>query len=139
MSDGFWHWLEARERRRAAYRLVLIRRELDLRSLAKLTFQTLDPRLFVAFAIIGMFGWAFARNMGDDTMKGALIAAFAGAWGFYLGSSNNASRANDRADKALALGQTAMRQLPAPKADITVEPGERKIVQGQPADGESSD
>lgn len=122
---GFWEWTEARAARREARRLLLIERGLDARSLVRLAAQNLDPRLFVAFAIIGLFGWAFAANMGDETMKGALIAAFAGAWGFYLGSSNNAARANDRADKAIELGHEALKQLPGPPApDVTLKPGE---------------
>jgi hypothetical protein len=100
-----------------------------------LTFETLDPRLFIAFAIIGMFGWAYAENMSDDTMKGALIAAFAGAWGYYLGSSNTASRANDRADRALELSHETIKQLPAPPTpDVELEPGQKATIAATPDD-----
>lgn len=51
-------------------------------------------------------------------MVGALIAAFAGAWGFYLGSSSGASKANDRADAGLLLASDAVKRLPAPPPEI---------------------
>lgn len=59
-----------------------------------------NQELIIAFAVIGLFAFAFAQDPADETMKGALIAGFAGAWGFFLGSSNGARRANDRADVA---------------------------------------
>jgi hypothetical protein len=37
-----------------------------------------------------MFGWAYSEDVADATMKGALIGAFSGAWGYYLGSSRGA-------------------------------------------------
>lgn len=45
----------------------------------------------IAGFIILLFGAAYMKEPTDDTMKGALIAAFAGAWGYYLGSSKGAS------------------------------------------------
>ena len=47
----------------------------------------LQPQFVIAILLIAMFAWAFGENVSDDTMKGALIAAFAGAWGYFLGSS----------------------------------------------------
>lgn len=110
---GFW---ERRAVRRLEYRRFLIEQGLDCRTLARGTIHAAEPKLFVAFAIIGLFGWAFARNPTDQVMLGALIAAFAGAWGYYLGNSNSATRANDRADEGLALAREAVRQLPASSA-----------------------
>ena len=46
-----------------------------------------DARFIVAMTVIGLFAWAYAENPTDDTLLGALIAGFAGAWGFYLGSA----------------------------------------------------
>lgn len=66
-----------------------------------------EPQSVIAMAIIGMFGAAYIHNP-DDTMKGALIAAFAGAWGFYLGSSNGARSANARADKTADILASAV-------------------------------
>lgn len=59
-----------------------------------------DVQGVIAVSIIGLFAAVYLQNPGDDTMKGALIAAFAGAWGYYLGSSSGAKSANARADKS---------------------------------------
>jgi hypothetical protein len=135
----FWESLEARSRRREARRLalakikvarqrLLIDKGLDWRSLVRAALSTSDPRFMVALSIIGLFAWAFAREADKDTrnlMVGALIAAFAGAWGYYLGSSNNAARANDRADKATDLSLEAMKAVPKlAEPDVTLAPGE---------------
>lgn len=50
-----------------------------------------DTRAVVALTIIAGFLAAYFSDPHDDTMKGALIAAFAGAWGYYLGSSKGAA------------------------------------------------
>ena len=47
-----------------------------------------DPRLLIALLVIGYFGWAFSANVADETLKGALIAAFNIAVGYWLGSSD---------------------------------------------------
>lgn len=117
MSGGISYW-ERRAIRRIEHRQFLIERGLDCRSLSRALILSLDPKLFVAFSIIGLFGWAFARNPTDEVMIGALIAAFAGAWGYYLGSSNTASRANDRADNATQLTHEVMRRLPSPPSQL---------------------
>lgn len=137
-----WEALDARAKRREARHRFLVERGLDLRSLARMTFEKLDPRLFVAFTIIGLFGWAFARNTDNETMVGALIAAFAGAWGYYLGSSNSANQANDRADRGLEVVHDAIRQMPTPPppaaADVELEPGERATVSAAGEEGSST-
>lgn len=45
-----------------------------------------DPRAWIAFIIIGLFAYAYARQA-SETLEGALIAAFNIAIGYYLGSS----------------------------------------------------
>lgn len=113
---NLWEWHQARATRRMLRHEFLVERGLDNRSLARVTFERLDPRLFIAFTIIGLFAWAFAETDDRDAknlMIGALIAAFAGAWGYYLGSSNSANQANDRAARAVELGHDALRALPA--------------------------
>ena len=57
------------------------------------------PALVVAFVIIALFAYAFIHNPTDDTLKGALIAAFAGAWGYYLGSSKGAVENREQLNK----------------------------------------
>lgn len=72
------------------------------------TLDRFDPKVLIALTIIGYFGLAYQADPKDDTLKGALIAAFAGAWGFYLGSSSGAAQANKRADRAIDLAQNAV-------------------------------
>lgn len=69
-----------------------------------MTFR--DPRFVVAFTIILLFAGAYIFHP-SETMNGALIAAFAGAWGFYLGSSSGAAKASDNTGKALDIVATA--------------------------------
>jgi hypothetical protein len=70
--------------------------------------EFLSPKLLIALVVLGMFGWALSVDPNDATMKGALIAGFAGAWGFYLGSSNNSSKATENTGKAFeAITATA--------------------------------
>ena len=52
-----------------------------------------DPRFVIAYTIILGFMAAYVQNP-SDTMNGALIAAFAGAWGYFLGSSQGSSDKN---------------------------------------------
>ncbi len=71
-------------------------------------FDRFDPKVLIALVIISYFGLAYMADPKDDTLKGALIAAFAGAWGFFLGSSSGAQQANKRADKAIEVAQSAV-------------------------------
>ncbi len=125
-------YLERRADRRDERQFLLIERGLDNRSLARLTFRTFDAKMLIAASIIGLFAWSLVQETDDATrqlMIGALVAAFAGAWGYYLGSSSTATKANDRADQAMQLGHEALRQLPAPKQpDVTLAPGESATI-----------
>jgi hypothetical protein len=71
---------------------------------------TFDTRAAIALTIIAAFVAAYFKDPTDDTMKGALIAAFAGAWGYYLGSSKGSS------DKtaALAMSRPVLQRAPEP-------------------------
>lgn len=126
-------YLEARADRRDSHRFLLIERGLDWRSLMCQGVKSFDSRLLIAATIIGLFAAAFFRETDKDTrnlMVGALIAAFAGAWGFYLGSSNNANKADDRAEASTALAHEALKQTKAPerKPDVELEPGQSATV-----------
>jgi hypothetical protein len=135
---GFWGYLDSRADRRDARKLLLIDRGLDWRSMFCKGLTSSDPRFLIALSIIGLFAWAFAREVDSDTRKlmiGALIAAFAGAWGYYLGSSSSAAKSGERTDAALALSHEAMKQLPPPtpkpENELELEPGERATVQAR--------
>lgn len=49
------------------------------------------PAAVISVLIIGLFTVAYLRNPSDQTLVGALIAAFSAAWGYYLGSSKGAA------------------------------------------------
>jgi hypothetical protein len=79
-----------------------------------------DPKFIIAYTIIVGFGAAYIFHP-SDTMNGALIAAFAGAWGYYLGSSNSSSEVRGQVGKALDLAAAA--QPPSTTTTTTtVEP-----------------
>lgn len=61
-----------------------------------------DPKFVIAYTIVIGFAAAYVYNP-SDTMNGALIAAFAGAWGYYLGSSNSSNHVRAQIDKVLDL------------------------------------
>lgn len=84
-----------------------------------MTFR--DPRFVVAYTIILGFAVAYIHNP-SDTMNGALIAAFAGSWGYYLGSSSGASNTREQVGKALDLA-TSLSPSTA-KPDVILKPGE---------------
>lgn len=130
--------LEALDRaaeRRWRRQQLLIREGLDGRSLFRNGVQGIDPRFLIASAVIGLFAWAFARSQGEQLslMTGALVAAFAGAWGFYLGSSSGASKQAERADKAVEVASSALQKLPAApgEPDVELGPGETARAPGE--------
>ena len=87
-----------------------------------------DPRFVIAYTIILLFAGAYVFKP-TDTMNGALIAAFAGAWGWYLGSSSGAAKASDNAGKALDLANAGSNGPIKP--DVTLAPGQ--TAQADPA------
>jgi hypothetical protein len=90
----------------------------------------LDPKFAIALVVLGMFGWALSVDPDDATMKGALIAGFAGAWGYYLGSSNSSNQVREQMGKVIDL---ATANAPEPtKPDIELQPGESATVGAKP-------
>jgi hypothetical protein len=49
----------------------------------------LEPRFIITLLLIGLFGFAYIQDPSDDAMKGAIIAAFSAAYGFWIGSKEN--------------------------------------------------
>ena len=82
-----------------------------------------DPKFVIAYSIVLGFAAAYVYNP-SETMNGALIAAFAGAWGFYLGSSNSSNEVRGQVGQALDLAQKVAPDKPDPKPDVTLRPGE---------------
>lgn len=62
-----------------------------------------DPKFIIAYTIVLGFGAAYIHEP-SETMNGALIAAFAGAWGYYLGSSNSSNVIREQMNKTLDIG-----------------------------------
>lgn len=58
-----------------------------------------DPKLALSLLLIAMFGGAYAFDPSDDAMKGALIAAFSAAYGYWLGSSSGSARKTELISK----------------------------------------
>lgn len=58
-------------------------------------------RGLITLGIVAIFAYAYAQQPHDDMMKGALIAAFAGAANYWLGSS----KGSDDKTKALIENQ----------------------------------
>lgn len=84
-----------------------------------------DPRFVIAYSIILGFGLAYWWHP-DSTMNGALIGAFAGAWGFYLGSSSGAQKANENVGKALDVANSVTPSTP----DVILDPGQTAQAKG---------
>jgi hypothetical protein len=87
-----------------------------------------DPRFVIAYTIILGFMAAYIYNP-SETMNGALIAAFAGAWGYFLGSSNSSNAVRDQVGKALDIAAAAQPEKARP--DVTLKPGETAQAQEQ--------
>lgn len=69
-----------------------------------------DPAFIVAMLVIGLFGYAYIQNANDETMKGALIAGFNIAVGYYIGATRTADKtasANRDAITAFVASKTA--------------------------------
>lgn len=62
-----------------------------------------QPQFVLALALIAIFAGAYFADLSDETMKGAIIAGFSGAWGYYLGSSRGAVSQTENVGKALDL------------------------------------
>lgn len=90
-----------------------------------------NPKFVIAMLAVLVFGWAYGENVGDETMKGAIIGGFNLALGFYLGSTNSASKSTDNTARAFeAITATANAASTGPTGNPgdplhTVEEGRR--------------
>ena len=73
-----------------------------------------EPRFVIAYTIITGFFVAYVFNP-SETMNGALIAAFAGAWGYFLGSSSSSHQVREQVGKALDVAAAATTNAETPK------------------------
>jgi hypothetical protein len=54
-----------------------------------------SPQVVVTMALIALFAAAFFSNPSDEQFRGALIGAFAAAYGYWLGSSSGSKQNGD--------------------------------------------
>lgn len=88
-------------------------------------------REFVALVLLGMFAWAFFQNPTDEIIIGALLSAFAAAWGFYLGGSKvgaDTAKTNAETVAAQAQGATINAAAPHPPPDATAAAAAEQVA-----------
>lgn len=88
------------------------------------------PKFVVAMAAVLVFAWAYAANVGDETMKGAIIGGFNLALGFYLGSNSSAERATINTGKAFDAVTAAAQATPA--VSDAIKEGDTVVMEKQP-------
>jgi hypothetical protein len=71
-----------------------------------------DPRVLVTLILICLFGYAYVREPGDEAMKGALIAAFAAAYGYWIGANQSSAKATENTSDAFAAVREAIASRP---------------------------
>lgn len=93
-----------------------------------------DPRFVIAMLLMTLFAWSYWANP-TETKDGAVIMAFAAAWGYYLNSSNSTNSARDQVGKALDIA--AANAPTPPRPDAVLKPGE--TAQALPATNPSGE
>lgn len=86
-----------------------------------------NPRFVIAYTIILGFAAAYIFHP-SDTMNGALIAAFAGAWGYYLGSSSATQQVREQMGKVIDIATSNSPSQP----DVVLKPGETAQAEMKP-------
>lgn len=71
-----------------------------------------DPRVLVTLILIGLFAYAYIQEPSDEAMKGALIAAFAAAYGFWIGANQSSAKATENTGDAFAAVREAIASRP---------------------------
>ena len=84
-----------------------------------------DPRVAITFCLILLFAYAYAQEPSDQAMKGALIAAFAAAYGYWIGAAKANETATENTGKAFdAIKAAAHANGAESKPHVVLEPGE---------------
>lgn len=91
--------------------------------------QWLEPRFVITLLLIGLFGFAYMHDPSDQAMKGAIIAAFSAAYGFWIGSKGNEQAAANTGKLADAFKAAAEAGTPAG----VIKPGDTVTID-KPAD-----
>ena len=82
-----------------------------------------EPRFVITLLLIGLFGFAYVDDPSDQAMKGAIIAAFSAAYGFWIGSMGN-EEATANTGKAFDAIKEAARAGTKTDADA-IHPGDQ--------------
>lgn len=85
--------------------------------------QWLEPRFIITLLLIGLFGFAYLHDPADQAMKGAIIAAFSAAYGFWIGSKNN-EQATENTGKAFEAIKAAANSTPGVADSDVIRPGD---------------
>lgn len=72
-----------------------------------------EPPVWVTMALIGLFAFAYINNPSDESMKGALIAAFAAAYGYWIGANQQSAKTTENTGKAFDAIAAAATSTPA--------------------------
>ena len=70
----------------------------------------ITSEIVVATALIGLFTVAYFVNPGEQK-EGALIAAFAAAWGYFIGRTKTSKEDRDQLGDSIATTRAAVRVL----------------------------
>lgn len=85
-----------------------------------------EPQFIITLLLIALFWAAFLNAPDDEAIKGAIIAAFAAGYGYWLGSKGN-EKATENTGKAFEAITAAANSTP-----VTDQP--QPVVIEQPAD-----
>ena len=78
--------------------------------------KAFDARFVITLLLIGLFGFAYIQDPADQAMKGAIIAAFSAAYGFWIGSKEN-EKATENTGRALSAIEAATKSGIVPSDD----------------------
>ena len=94
--------------------------------------QWTDPKLWISLILIGLFAFAFADNPDDETMRGALILAFATAYGFWLGSNKGETQKTENTGAAFRAIEATAKATGTPNPADTIQDGDQVTVRKDP-------
>lgn len=97
-----------------------------------------DPRFIITLLIGMLFAFAYAQDPTDQAMKGALIAAFSAAYGFWLGSKDKDQSTVNTA-KALDAIRAAQEAPAIPTTGDALRPGDTVKLAEPEAEPEQPD
>lgn len=83
-----------------------------------------EPRFIITLLLIGLFAFAYLHDPADQAMKGAIIAAFSAAYGFWIGSKNNEQNSENTGKAFDAIKEAARAGSTTTEAGEVIRPGD---------------